>query len=505
MKQYLLAITMASAATLTAGAESTVTIVIKEMMQTEYNITGNKKNFPEWEYMGFKFSTDKKDAANDPMYNKAGDYRVYGGSEMTVSTADGQSMTEIVFSVSSDGLRRWPNIIPSTGECMVTKDAGNTVTWTGDAPEVTFEIGKVAANGTEPTKAGIFQFDKVQLTVSENMPFSSSPTITPAGGKFGNAVTVSISAAENAKIYYTTDGSTPTEMSALYTAPFTLTENTTVKAIAVEEGLSPSNVVSENYEILPGENIISLSDFMDANPDWTSLGVGGDKVFNFIGEYTVAYQNGRMLYVQDATGGLLIAGRIDRKYAVGDVITGFRGTFRAPNGCPQLAVEAASMSDPISHAEYEWTQGTYGEITERANVNRAYLLKSVDYVNNTGTEANLFGWVKFDGGEQALVYNGFSSASEFNPVVYLPEDGKYDIYGITSCALNEGMLELRFMPVEFTISGDTGVNAALESQSVVGHEYYSIDGRRVDETSRGILIMVEKFADGSERVLKIMK
>ena len=41
-----------------------------------------------------------------------------------------------------------------------------------------------------------------------------------------------------AEIHYTTDGSTPTAESTLYSEAFTLTENTTVKAIAIKDGES---------------------------------------------------------------------------------------------------------------------------------------------------------------------------------------------------------------------------------------------------------------------------
>ena len=37
-------------------------------------------------------------------------------------------------------------------------------------------------------------------------------------------------------VYYTTDGSDPTEMSILYTEPFIVTETTTVKAVAIKDG-----------------------------------------------------------------------------------------------------------------------------------------------------------------------------------------------------------------------------------------------------------------------------
>ena len=57
---------------------------------------------------------------------------------------------------------------------------------------------------------------------------------------------VAITAATGATIYYTTDGTDPTTGSKKYTAAFEITEDTTVKAIAVEDGKLVSNVAEAN-------------------------------------------------------------------------------------------------------------------------------------------------------------------------------------------------------------------------------------------------------------------
>jgi hypothetical protein len=49
-----------------------------------------------------------------------------------------------------------------------------------------------------------------------------------------------------AAIHYTTDGTVPTAESALYSEAFTLTETTTVKAIAIKDGQS-SEVVTKQF------------------------------------------------------------------------------------------------------------------------------------------------------------------------------------------------------------------------------------------------------------------
>ena len=71
---------------------------------------------------------------------------------------------------------------------------------------------------------------------------SDVPTISGAD-KFSDRTEVTITATPGASIYYTTDGTVPTNGSQQYNTPITLTETTTIRAIAVEDGHIMSDVV----------------------------------------------------------------------------------------------------------------------------------------------------------------------------------------------------------------------------------------------------------------------
>ena len=76
------------------------------------------------------------------------------------------------------------------------------------------------------------------------------PGFSPAPSLYATPQSVTISArTAGAAIYYTVDGSTPTTSSALYTDPIAVTQNMTIKAIAVHSGLANSDVASATYTV----------------------------------------------------------------------------------------------------------------------------------------------------------------------------------------------------------------------------------------------------------------
>ena len=80
---------------------------------------------------------------------------------------------------------------------------------------------------------------------SEQTVTVAAPTIT-GDTTFADTGTVNISAENGAEIHYTLDGSAPTSASAMYSGSITLTDTTTVKAVAVKDGVT-SEVASMTF------------------------------------------------------------------------------------------------------------------------------------------------------------------------------------------------------------------------------------------------------------------
>lgn len=106
----------------------------------------------------------------------------------------------------------------------------------------------------EPDKIADLFASCTDLTIRDKFSayICNAPTATPDGGNFTDYVSVTLSGDDDAKIYYTTDGTEPSETNGtLYSEPIELPEGSTkLKAVAVNEKKIKSDVVTQEYSIL---------------------------------------------------------------------------------------------------------------------------------------------------------------------------------------------------------------------------------------------------------------
>ena len=118
-----------------------------------------------------------------------------------------------------------------------------------------------------------------------NPTVAVKPLITVTGNEkatdtyFVSAQVALTSSTAGASIYYTTNGAEPTTASTLYSAPFNITATTTVKAIAVKEGLTNSAVASRAITIVPPATatVPYAEAFNNTLGDWYAYQVAGSK------------------------------------------------------------------------------------------------------------------------------------------------------------------------------------------------------------------------------------
>ena len=97
-----------------------------------------------------------------------------------------------------------------------------------------------------------YEFDKNNELVVYNAPQHDveAPTFSPVAGTYAEAQSVTISCAtEGADIYYTLDGTDPDMNSEMYENTITVSETTTIKAVAYDGNDTPSNIATATYHI----------------------------------------------------------------------------------------------------------------------------------------------------------------------------------------------------------------------------------------------------------------
>src|ERR1700724_1038075 len=141
---------------------------------------------------------------------------------------------------------------------MSDATGGATIYYTtdGSTPSTASSVysGPITFTQTTPLKAmaaasGMTSSAVASATYTIQQPVAT-PTFSPAGGTYTGSVAVTLSdATGGAMIYYTSDGSTPTTASSVYSGPTTFTQTTPLKAMAAASGMTNSAVASGTYTI----------------------------------------------------------------------------------------------------------------------------------------------------------------------------------------------------------------------------------------------------------------
>jgi hypothetical protein len=105
---------------------------------------------------------------------------------------------------------------------------------------------------------------------------AASPTFSPSPGTYTTAQSVTLSdSTSGSTIYYTTDGTTPTTNSSVYSTPIHVTSTETIRAIATAPGFSASSVSNGGYTIQATAAAISFpTGFAGAASSFAFNGVG---------------------------------------------------------------------------------------------------------------------------------------------------------------------------------------------------------------------------------------
>lgn len=259
--------------------------------------------------------------------------RIYKSSTLTISSV--RSIQKIAItavlnkSIGADGL---------TADGYVAAEDKLSGVWEGTANSVTLTAS-----------VGQCRITQIVVTLEDANVAVKTPALSLAAGEYMGAQTLTISCATaDAKIYYTLDGTEPSEAATEYTAPIELTATTTVKAVAVK-GADKSSVAEAKYIIVKSI----------ANTEETALTVAEAlELIKTTDEATLAHKDNKM-YVK----GIVVE--------VGEVDT-----------------------DQYGNATYNIADAT--DATEKLIVYRGYYLKGAKFTAETAAELTV--------GKQVVVY-----------------------------------------------------------------------------------------------------
>lgn len=163
-------------------------------------------------------------------------YRFGKGGFAQISSTAG-NITKVVFTCGANGTAKWGpgNFTGATAGTYTYQEDGKEGTWEGnnDSFQLTASGSQVRATKIEVTIGGTVTPSLAAPTISGETPFAETTTVT-------------IAAEDGATVYYTTNGQDPDDREGTqYTAPFTLSETATVKAIAYKGDLQSTIATKE--------------------------------------------------------------------------------------------------------------------------------------------------------------------------------------------------------------------------------------------------------------------
>lgn len=403
--------------------------------------------------------------STDAAFNAKGNkhYRFYQDSKTTITSTVG-NITKIEFTCDIDKKGKYgANGFEGVEGYTFTEDK-KMGTWTGDAATVEF-AAKYQVRASE-----------IIVTVGAADPTTvAAPSIegvTPFSGK----TTVTLSAAEGTKIYYTTNNEAPTTASTLYSAPFELTATTTVKAIAVKDG-KQSSVAEKTFtkEELAVAN--SIAEFKAIGKGKTAtLKLANAKVL-----YTWTSNNGNTsVYVRDNSGAILFYKHTLGLKANEDLNGEIVGQYTEYNATPEL-IEVAGVTnlDKLNHVE-----GAAAEpkvIAPAAATDNLCDLVKLEKVKITTEDSKRYYVV--DGDKKVQVYNGFH-LSAFDDMTQFATTDEYDVIGIVA-SVYKGVPSINLIEVKKVVPNAIDTVQAAQNENA---PMYNLAGQRVGKNYKGVVI-----------------
>ena len=300
----------------------------------------------------------------------------------------------------------------------------------------------------------------------------AAPVITTADEIFLESTSVTISAEDDASVYYTTDGSTPTPdegTTLLYTEPFFIYQTTTIKAVAVRDG-----VVSAEAEItIAGPKSIAEIHTLGASLQNVLVRLNDAQVVYADGNNYVLRENGQALDILNTSLQLKQGQYVKGYVKLG--ITGRYGVYSTSDIAGETNQDMLTISGEESEKPIPMSCATLDEVNY-------YPGDLITVENLDWDEGGQYFYSNVDGYLNALY---LSNASDF----YLESGKKYDVVAWYNQS-NYGFPVVKVLSVEVASS-------VLDVPTVLGKEIF-LETTTVTITHPEINAEVKYTLDGTD-------
>ena len=381
------------------------------------------------------------------------DCAAYNGSATVSATVGGTA-----FGTQSQSVPSWSN------------NSGGEVTFTGSAS------GAIVVTMTNGSSGRAMYIKSITVTYSEGGTQTvATPTFSPAAGAYTSTQNVTITCeTAGATIYYTTDGADPTAESAQYTDPITVSQTTTIKAMAVKSGMNNSTVASATYTIT--QPLTTMDEIFAAAGK-----TAAPKVVTF-NNWVVSAVNGNQVFVTDGTKGFIVY-QSNHGFEVGDVLSG-------TVSCNLVLYNGSAEITGITSTTAGLTVTAGGTVSaaniELANLSGVNTGALVSYQNLTCTVSTSNNYTNYNLSDGTTTITAHTSLYDFTSDHKL-EDGKtYNITGI----FNQNNTIKRVLPrsaediveVVSTVPVIDANNVTIDYNATSGQIEYTIENEVEDVT-----------------------
>lgn len=203
----------------------------------------------------------------------------------------------------------------------------------------------------------------------------ATPEISGTTPFVGSTMVTITCETEGANIYYTTDGTDPTDQSTKYTMAFELTASATVKAIAYDNAGASSEIASKEFVATPGVATIAA---LNALKNGTTFAYTGEALV----VAKAANENKTYVYIKDETGSSLIydadASKTEAAVVGKTIAANWTGKVSIFKNLFEAVPDAALSVKDGDAVEVTYPEAQLSDV-KADNVNQVVELKGVTY------------------------------------------------------------------------------------------------------------------------------